>query len=151
MGKGGVAVLKEVNARIKEGLLWKWRRVVLRAFQLEFLKGGEGKVTQIILLKDVTGVARSENTRLSFEITRIADTSANLEQMSIAARRDLPQKTIIVQLENDDEIYEWIDAIYNRCPGIGGVSNPTNFHHRVHVGFDPVNGELTTSKIPRFL
>ncbi|KAL9103002.1 MAG: hypothetical protein Q9163_001922 [Psora crenata] len=142
LGKGGVAVLKEGNARVKEGLLWKGRRLVLRAFQLEFLKGGEGKVTSVIQLKDVTGVTRSENTRLSFEITRVADPSVNVAQMSLASRRDLPQKTTICQLENDDEIYDWIDAIYNRCPGIGGVSNPTNFHHRVHVGFDPVNGSF---------
>ena len=60
----------------------------------------------------------------------------------MASNRDLPQKTTICQLETDDEIYEWIDAIYNRCPGMGGVSNPTNFSHRVHVGFDPMNGQF---------
>ena len=142
LGKGGVAVLKEGNARIKEGLLWKNRRLVLRSFQLEFLKGADGKLSMVIQLKDVTGVARSENARLAFELTRIADPSANIAQGPISARREVPQKTTLIQLENDDEIYDWIDAIYNRCPGMGGVSNPTNFHHRIHVDFDPVNGEL---------
>ena len=140
LGGGGVAVLKEGFARCKEGLLWKQRFLVLRSFQLDFLKGQEGKVSTSIQLKDVTSVARSENTRLSFEITRVANASGN--PATSAANRELPQKTIICQLESDDEIYDWIDAIYNRCPGMGGVSNPTNFTHRVHVGFDPVNGSF---------
>ena len=74
---------------------------------------------------------QSENTRLSFEITRVANGNEN-PAATMASKREMPQKTTICQLENDDEIYEWIDAIYNRCPGMGGVSNPTNFSHRVH-------------------
>lgn len=140
-GIGGVAILKEGPARCKDGLFWKPRYLVLRAFQLDFQKGQDGKVNTSIQLKDVTNVARSENTRLSFEITRVANAGIN-PGASPAAIRELPQKTIICQLETDDEIYEWIDAIYNRCPGMGGVSNPTNFSHRVHVGFDPVNGSF---------
>jgi protein-serine/threonine kinase len=54
--------------------------------------------------------------------------------------RDVPTKTITCEVKSDDEIYEWIDKIYERCPGMGGVSNPTNFSHRVHVGFDPQTG-----------
>lgn len=44
--------------------------------------------------------------------------------------------------KNDEELYSWIDAIYNKCP-TQGVSNPTNFTHKVHVGFDPVSGRFT--------
>lgn len=136
---GGVRILKEGYAKCKEGLMWKKRYLLLRAFQLDFQKDRDGKVSMSISLKDVTNVARSENTRMSFEITRVADSSTKDSSIS---KRDLPQKTIICQLESDDEIYEWIDAIYNGCPGIGGVSNPTNFSHRVHVGFDPMNGQF---------
>ena len=140
-GSGGVAVIKEGHARCKEGLLWKNRYLVLRAFQLDFQKGHDGKVSMSIQLRDVTGVSRSETNPLSFEITRLASSGANIAAPTTAIR-DLPQKTIICQLKTDDEIYDWIDAIYNRCPGMGGVSNPTNFSHRVHVGFDPVNGSF---------
>ena len=140
-GIGGVAILKEGPARCKEGLLWKQRYLVLRAFKLDIQKSQDGKVSTCIQLKDVTNVSRSENTRLSFEITRVANAGINPGASPIAIR-ELPQKTIICQLETDDEIYDWIDAIYNRCPGMGGVSNPTNFSHRVHVGFDPVNGSF---------
>ena len=140
-GTGGVAIVKEGPARCKEGLLWKQRYLVLRSFTLDFLKGRDGKVNMTIALKDVTSVARSENTRLSFEISRVANPTDN-PATTMASKRDMPQKTTICQLETDDEIYEWIDAIYNRCPGMGGVSNPTNFSHRVHVGFDPMNGQF---------
>ena len=139
-GGGGVAILKEGFARCKDGLMWKQRYLVLRSFQLDFQKGRDGKVSTSIQLKDVTGVARSENTRLSFEITRVANPSNNVA--SSVSNRELPQKSVICQLENDDEIYDWIEAISNRCPGMGGVSNPTNFSHRVHVGFDPRNGQF---------
>ena len=140
-GTGGVAILKEGPARCKEGLLWKQRYLVLRSFKLDIQKSQDGKVSTSIQLKDVTNVSRSENTRLSFEITRVANAGINPGASPVAIR-ELPQKTIICQLETDDEIYDWIDAIYNRCPGMGGVSNPTNFSHRVHVGFDPVNGSF---------
>lgn len=140
-GGGGVAIIKEGYARCKDGLLWKNRYLVLRAYQLDFQKGHDGKVSMSIQLRDVTGVSRSESTPLSFEITRVANTGANSMGLT-AASRNLPQKTLICQLKSDDEIYEWIDVIYNRCPGMGGVSNPTNFSHRVHVGFDPVNGSF---------
>ena len=141
-GSGGVAIIKEGFARCKEGLLWKQRYLVLRHYQLDFQKGHDGKVSMSISLKDVVSVARSESVRLSFEITRVSQPSDNPARNALANRSDLPQKTIICQLETDDEIYEWIDAIYNRCPGMGGVSNPTNFSHRVHVGFDPMNGQF---------
>ena len=140
-GGGGVAVIKEGYAKVKDGLLWKNRYLVLRAFQLDFHKGHDGKVSSSIQLKDVTGVSRSESTPLSFEITRVANANTSPPGQSMASR-DLPQKTTICQLKSDDDIYDWIDVIYNRCPGMGGVSNPTNFSHRIHVGFDPVNGSF---------
>jgi len=46
----------------------------------------------------------------------------------------------VCKVETDEEVYSWIDSIYQRCPSMGGVSNPTNFTHRVHVGYDPHTG-----------
>ncbi|KAG9310806.1 Pkinase-domain-containing protein [Chiua virens] len=45
-------------------------------------------------------------------------------------------------LKNDEELYGWQDDIYSRSP-LMGVSNPTNFVHKVHVGFDPISGAFT--------
>lgn len=141
-GSGGVTVIKEGYAKVKDGLLWKTRYLVLRGYSLDLLKGQDGKVGSTIQLKDVTSVARSETIALTFEISRVANPAANTGGPGSPSPRDLPQKILFCQLKTDDEIYEWIDAIYNRCPGMGGVSNPTNFSHRVHVGFDPVNGSF---------
>ena len=139
---GGVAAVKEGAAKCKEdgfgALVWKSRWLVLRSYQIDIQKAKNGKVSMTILLKDVTSVSRCENTPSSFEIVRVAKSGTNIGPLS----RDLPQKTLICQVKSDDDIYDWIDSIYSRCPGMGGVSNPTNFSHRVHVGFDPVNGSF---------
>ncbi|KAL8725093.1 MAG: hypothetical protein Q9166_007567 [cf. Caloplaca sp. 2 TL-2023] len=137
---GGAASVKEGMARVKDGMLWKNRWLNLRGFQLDFQKNQDGKVSSTIQLKDVTGVSRCENIPMSLEIIRLA-TPSSASVMS-SNSRDLPQKSLYCQFKSDDELYDWMDAIYNRCPGMGGVSNPTNFSHRVHVGFDPVNGNF---------
>ena len=140
---GGVTIIKEGPARVKDGLMWKKRHLLLRAWTLDLHKDKDGKVVSTIHLKDIINVSRSENVKLSFEIIRVAKPEANVAKEPAAPNRDLPQKSMTVQVETDDEIYSWIDAIIARCPGMGGVSNPTNFRHRVHVGFDEVNGNFT--------
>lgn len=45
-------------------------------------------------------------------------------------------------LKNDEELYGWQEDIYSRSP-LMGVSNPTNFVHKIHVGFDPISGAFT--------
>ena len=47
-----------------------------------------------------------------------------------------------LSLKSDEELYGWLDDVYSRSP-LMGVSNPTNFVHKVHVGFDPVTGAFT--------
>jgi hypothetical protein len=51
-------------------------------------------------------------------------------------------KRYYLSLKGDEELYGWQDDIYSRSP-LSGVSNPTNFVHKVHVGFDPVSGAFT--------
>ena len=46
-----------------------------------------------------------------------------------------------ISLKNDEEVYGWLDDVYSRT--LMGASNPTNFVHKVHVGFDPVSGAFT--------
>jgi hypothetical protein len=135
------STVKEGNVKVKdEGLfksfVWADRWLVLREFELNFFKSPNAtKVANTILLRDVLGVERSDTQPLSFEITR----SLNPNKGS-SPPRDGPTKIITCKVETDDEVYAWIDSIYQRCPSMGGVSNPTNFTHRVHVGFDPTSG-----------
>jgi hypothetical protein len=53
-----------------------------------------------------------------------------------------PARTFYFALKSDEELYAWMDEIYGRSP-LMGVSNPTNFVHQVHVGFDPISGAFT--------
>lgn len=117
---------------------WNRRYLILREFRLDFMKDQNGKLVQSISLNTVTGVSRSEEVRSAFEISRVANAKDSMNKAVFS--RDLPQRTVTCEVTNDDEIYDWIDKIYERCPGMGGVSNPTNFSHRIHVGFDPQTG-----------
>ncbi|KAH8434687.1 serine/threonine protein kinase CLA4 [Aspergillus melleus] len=140
--QGGVSVVKEGYVRSKEDKFlatWNQRYLILREFRLDFLKNETGKVVLSIPLTTVTGVSRSEDTRMAFEIVRLANPK-DATSKSALITRDVPTKSITCEVKSDDEIYDWIDKIYERCPGMGGVSNPTNFSHRVHVGFDPQTG-----------
>lgn len=140
--QGALAVIKEGWARVKEegfikGVFWNEKWLVLRETQLDFHKTTNSpKISFTITLKDVTAVTRSENYPYSFEISRLA----NPGSASGIGVRDAAVKTLICKLDTDDEVYEWIDRIYERCPNMGGVSNPTNFLHQVHVGFDQNTG-----------
>lgn len=135
------AVVKEGMVKVKdEGLfksfVWADRWLVLREFELNFFKSqNASKVYNSIQLRDILGIERSDTQPLSFEITRSLNTNKGS-----SPPRDGPTKVITCKVETDDDVYSWIDSIYQRCPSMGGVSNPTNFTHRVHVGFDPNSG-----------
>jgi serine/threonine-protein kinase CLA4 len=47
-------------------------------------------------------------------------------------------------LKNDEELYGWQDDVYARSPL--GASNPTDFIHKVHVGFDATSGAFTVCR-----
>ncbi|KAF2736897.1 kinase-like protein [Polyplosphaeria fusca] len=135
------STVKEGNVKVKDeglfkGFVWSDRWLVLREFELAFFKSpNSSKVSNSIQLRDVLGVERSDTQPLSFEITRALNPSKGS-----SPPRDGPTKIVTCKVETDDEVYSWIDSIYQRCPSMGGVSNPTNFTHRVHVGFDPTSG-----------
>jgi hypothetical protein len=141
-GGGAYAVVKDGWAKVKEdggilrGLVWNDRYLVLREFQLDFLKSNNSpKVASTIQLRDVINITRSESHQNAFELTRTLNSTNGT-----SPQRDGPTRMIVCKVDTDDEVYSWIDSIYQRCPSMGGVSNPTNFTHRVHVGFDPVSG-----------
>lgn len=143
---GAFAVVKDGFARTKEEgfmRIWSEKWLVLRETQLDFHKSSNSpKVAFSIVLKDVTAVSRSETHPFSFEISRYAIPLPPSAPGVLPATqpKDAPIKTVICKVDTDDDVYSWIDSIYERCPGMGGVSNPTNFTHQVHVGFDPTSG-----------
>ncbi|EFX02712.1 protein kinase [Grosmannia clavigera kw1407] len=140
-GQGGVAVIKEGIAQVKESKNfiqpWKQKFLVLRKEALDFHKVEGGKVSYTLHLKDVINVGRVEAAGTIFEIKRHSNGSS-----TSPGDDDGSTRTLQIRVKSDDDLYEWIDFIYARCPGMGGVSNPTNFSHAVHVGFDPKTGEF---------
>lgn len=54
------------------------------------------------------------------------------------------KKLLYFAFRSDEEVYGWMDDINSRSP-LMGVSQPINFVHQVHVGFDPVSGGFIVS------
>lgn len=64
-------------------------------------------------------------------------------------------RPLLVSIKNNNDYLDWLDAFTSKCPlanisetglssmGNAGVSNPINFTHKVHVGFDPASGNFT--------
>ncbi|KAK6205213.1 kinase-like domain-containing protein [Scheffersomyces amazonensis] len=77
-------------------------------------------------------------------------------------------KAILVSIKNNNDYLDWLDVFTAKCPLVqigqpstssnntsltnsssnnnsstSGVSNPINFTHKVHVGFDPASGNFT--------
>ncbi|PLW46376.1 hypothetical protein PCANC_00121 [Puccinia coronata f. sp. avenae] len=117
----GLVCLKEDGLRS-----WKWsqRWLILREQTLTLHKNETtcGAAT-LIFLQEITNITRTDLKPYCLEV-------------------ETKDKTYNLALKNDEELYGWMDDIYARSPLIG-VSNPTNFVHQVHVGFDPVSGAFT--------
>ncbi|KAF2773541.1 Pkinase-domain-containing protein [Teratosphaeria nubilosa] len=120
--KDGWAKVKEEGGGFMKAF-WNERFLVLREKQLDFLKSNTSSKTSFtLLLREVSNITRSDVYPLSLELSKGEG------------------KQWILKFDTDNDVYNWMDAIYDRCPSMGGVSHPTGFSHRVHVGFDPVTG-----------
>ena len=127
-----------------KSFVWQERWLVLRGSELAFYKSANSnKMSSSIPLREVIAVERSDEAPLAFQIKR----STKELKGATAPPDDFDSKntkTTICKVEtNDDDVYDWIDIIYAKCPTMGGVSNPTNFTHQIHVGFDQKSGGFT--------
>ncbi|KAK9894814.1 Pkinase-domain-containing protein [Cystobasidium minutum MCA 4210] len=122
------SVLREGQVSIKEdgirSMFFSKRWALLRQNALTFHKNRENlhAASSFINLKDVDAVSRTDLKPYCIEI-------------------GCKDKTTYISFKNDEELYGWMDDIYNNSPL--GSSGPTNFVHQVHVGFDPVSGAFT--------
>ncbi|KAJ3140116.1 Protein kinase [Physocladia obscura] len=110
-----------VTMKEDEGMrafLWTKRWLVLREQTLAVYKNAAATQSLVmIILRDVISVQRSELRGFSLEIAMKG------------------QKSYNIACKSDEEVYAWIDDIYQRCPALG-IGLPTNFVHEVHVGVD---------------
>lgn len=134
--------IREGWASIKEdglkSLYWTKKYLILREISLDFHKSeSSSSMSLSIPLKDIVSVNRTDLKPYCFEVIRTSS------QQGASQGFDAPRRTVFVSVKSERDLYAWIDDVYSRCPSMGGVSNPTNFTHKVHVGFDPVSGGFT--------
>ncbi|KAJ3177738.1 Protein kinase [Geranomyces variabilis] len=119
--KRGYCSVREDGFR---AFMWSKRWLLLREQTLTFHRNENTyQAIALIFLKEVEAVNRTELKPYSFEIIT-------------------KEKTYFVSCKSDEELYSWMDEIYQRSP-LMGISNPTNFVHKVHVGFDSDSGLFT--------
>ncbi|KXX74958.1 Serine/threonine-protein kinase CLA4 [Madurella mycetomatis] len=141
-GSGGLGIIKQgpVGLPSKNPFQqWKSRYLILRKDILDFHKNETGKLLYKIQLADVVSVDRvpDDNGDPVFEIRR----HLNNSYPGPPGDDEDGIRSLRICVKTDDDLYEWIDCIYARCPS--GVGNPTNFSHAVHVGFNPQTGQFT--------
>ncbi|KAL6308798.1 kinase-like domain-containing protein [Sparassis latifolia] len=98
-----------------------------------------------LILKEQTLTIHKNETTVQYQSLINLGDIANIERTDLkpyCLLLETKDKRIFFSLKNDEELYGWQDDIYSRSP-LMGVSNPTNFVHKVHVGFDPVSGAFT--------
>ncbi|THH33274.1 hypothetical protein EUX98_g927 [Antrodiella citrinella] len=98
-----------------------------------------------MVLKDTTlSIHKNESASQAQNTVQLGDIS-NIERTDLkpyCLLVETKDKRMYFSLKSDEELYGWQDDIYSRSP-LMGVSNPTNFVHKVHVGFDPISGAFT--------
>nr|AAG38545.1 protein kinase Ste20 [Pneumocystis carinii] len=133
--KGSKGVLKAGWANVKEegikSWIWSKKYLVLTDKVLRVMKNESSTSPGLsIPLREIMNVSRAELKDYCFEILRDPGIGSGTK------------KSYFISLKSDNDLYSWMDEIYSRCP-LMMVSNPTNFTHKVHVGFDPKSGGFT--------
>ncbi|CAO3639009.1 unnamed protein product [Cunninghamella blakesleeana] len=119
MIKTGFVAVKEDGLRA-----WIWSKRFLRLHNqgLEFHRNEGNNCVALVFLDTIQAVTRTDLKPYCFELVT-------------------KDKTYYIACKSNEELYSWMDEIYNRSSV--GASGPTNFVHEVHVGFDPITGAFT--------
>ncbi|ORY22445.1 kinase-like domain-containing protein [Naematelia encephala] len=121
-------VIRTGPASVKEegikSWLWSKRWLVLGGAELQIFKNEQSSSPSYVCqLSDVVDVQRVDLKPFCVEL-------------------EIKDKLLYFAFRSDEEVYGWMEDIYSRSP-LMGVSQPTNFVHQVHVGFDPISGGFT--------
>jgi len=151
--RSGIVSIKEDG--FATSWLWRPKWLVLKEQTLSIHKSEVSLIYRRRLLPYIT--IHSATAQRYFHPLQTSSVSGtiNLRDITNIERIDLKPYCLLLEtkdkrfhlsLKNDEELYGWQDDIYSRSP-LMGVSNPTNFVHQVHVGFDPVTGAFTVCLI----
>ena len=135
MGGAGY-IVRSGNVMVKEdgfASWWKAKWLVLTEETLTMRKTENSAAQTTLHLRDVTNIERTDLKPYCL----LLESSSSPNSSSSA-----PKRRFWFSLKSDEEVYGWQDDIYARTP-LSGFGGPTNFVHKVHVGFDPVTGAFT--------
>lgn len=132
--------------------LWQKRYMVLNDSYLALYKNdkvSDDPVLQIPLTS-IVSVSRNQLKQNCFEIVRsnerLSSSSSSMVSTGSGGSGNSgdsgSRKSIFISPKTEQELHSWLDAIFAKCPLLSGVSSPTNFTHKVHVGFDPETGSF---------
>ncbi|SMN19514.1 similar to Saccharomyces cerevisiae YOL113W SKM1 Member of the PAK family of serine/threonine protein kinases with similarity to Ste20p and Cla4p [Maudiozyma saulgeensis] len=129
--------------------LWQKRFLVLNDSYLALYKNDKSQddPSLLISLTSIISVSRTQLKQNCFELIRSSErnsftNSSNNSLSSSSSSSDSSKKAIYISTKTEHELHNWLDVIFAKCPLLGGVSSPTNFTHKVHVGFDPETGSF---------
>ncbi|KAF8809894.1 hypothetical protein BYT27DRAFT_7187162 [Phlegmacium glaucopus] len=105
---------------------WLFRRkwLVLRESTLSIHRNESASQQSVIMLDHITKIERIDMKPYCLLLQTI-------------------HRRFYLSLKSDEELYDWLEDIYSLSPLTSASSNPTNFVHKVHVGYDPISGGLT--------
>ncbi|KIM83935.1 hypothetical protein PILCRDRAFT_68624 [Piloderma croceum F 1598] len=98
----------------------------------------------LVLKERTLSIHKTETATLPYSVISLGDI-ANIERTDLKSYcllLETKDKRYYLAFKNDEELYGWQDDVYSRSPLVG-VSSPTNFVHKVHVGFDAASGAFT--------
>lgn len=129
--------------------LWQKRFLVLNDTYIALYKSDKNldDPSLLIPLTSIFSVSRTQIKQNCFEIVRISDRNSMTGGTPASAAAgsgsgDSTRKSIYIATKTEHELHSWLDAIFSKYPLLSGVSSPTNFTHKVHVGFDPETGSF---------
>ena len=105
----------------EDGLMsfWNKRFILLNQHSIAIFKSiDSNNPIQLIYLKDIQALDRSSSKPFCFSLR------AN-------------NSVFLFSCKDDEDLYQWMDFIYERSPL--NMNKPTNFQHKVHVGFQDGN------------
>lgn len=134
-----------------DGLLsfiWQKRFLVLNDSYIALYKNDKSQddPSLLISLTSIVSVSRTQMKQNCFELTRSSErnsfSATSGSSSGSSGSSDSSKKVIYIATKTEHDLHNWLDAIFAKCPLLGGVSSPTNFTHKVHVGFDPETGSF---------
>ena len=130
--------------------LWQKRYMVINDSYLSLYKSEKTNDEPVfrVALTNIVSVSRTQLKQNCLELVRNNErksyptsTATNISGLN-STNESNSKKSIYISTKTENDMHSWLDSLFTKCPLLSGVSSPTNFTHKVHVGFDPETGSF---------